>query len=240
MKKSLLIIIGLAMTSLTIQAQEDITGNWLMYFGTNKITDDLSIHTEAQYRNHTVEPVNIEQLLLRTGLNYHHKSGAIFTMGYGYIASHDYESPQVAPESREHRIFQQLILKNKVSRLNFEHRYRVEQRWVNSDYRSRLRYRLMATLPLNKSNMDEGTWFLSAYNELFVNTKQIYFDRNRLYGAVGYQLKPNIQCSTTVCPPRYEKTEAKVHDPTNNQQTIAVVFAVKNTDCFKPSNVNDL
>ena len=41
-------------------AQND-KGNWIMYFGTNKISEKLSIHSEAQYRNHTISPTNIEQ-----------------------------------------------------------------------------------------------------------------------------------------------------------------------------------
>lgn len=175
-----------------LQAQQGITGNWLMYFGTNRITDDLSIHSEIQHRNHTLEP-NIEQLLLRTGLNYHINKNAIVTAGYGYITSYDFESPQDNPESTENRIFQQLILKNKIGRLIFEHRYRVEQRWVNSDYRNRLRYRLMTFLPLNNSEITPGTIFLGLYDELFMNTEQTFFDRNRLYAALGYQVNPDLQ-----------------------------------------------
>lgn len=41
-------------------SQEDKTGNWLMYFGTNKISDKFSIHSEVQYRNHTLTPNNIK------------------------------------------------------------------------------------------------------------------------------------------------------------------------------------
>lgn len=175
------------------QQQEDIWGNWLMYFGTNRITDDWSIHSELQYRNHTVAPINIEQLLLRTGVNYHLSNNASVTLGYGYIASHLYDTPDRAPESREHRIFQQLILINKLSRLKFEHRYRLEQRWVNGDFRGRVRYRLMAFLPLNKPKIEKGTVFLGVYDEIFVNTEQVFFDRNRLYGAVGYQINPMVQ-----------------------------------------------
>jgi hypothetical protein len=174
-------------------AQQNEFGNWLMYFGTNRLTDDWSIHSEVQYRNHTIEPVNIEQLLLRTGLNYHLTKNAILTAGYGYIASHDFESDQKAPESREHRLFQQLILINKVSRLKFEHRYRYEQRWVNDDFKTRLRYRLMVFLPLNKPTITKGTIFLGIYDEIFLNVKQTFFDRNRFYVALGYQFSKTTQ-----------------------------------------------
>lgn len=168
-------------------------GNWIMYFGTNKISKDWSIHSEVQYRNHTVAPVNIEQLLLRTGANYHINKSAVVTLGYGYITGYDYKSSQKSPESRENRLFQQLILINKVSRLKFEHRYRLEQRWVNGDFRNRLRYRLMAFLPLNKPTIEKGTLFLGVYDEIFMNTKKTFFDRNRFYTALGYQINKMTQ-----------------------------------------------
>ena len=177
-------------------SQEDKVGNWLMYFGTNRISDDFSIHTEIQYRNHTITPNNVEQLLLRTGLNYHFSEKATVTAGYAYIPSYVYESEQNSPEVEEHRIWQQFILTNKIGRVKFEHRYRVEQRWVNQDYKNRLRYRLMLFVPLNKPVIEKGTLFLGVYDEIFINTKESFFDRNRLYGALGYQINKDINIQT--------------------------------------------
>ena len=174
-------------------SQQDKTGNWLMYFGTNKIHDNWSIHTEVQYRNHKIAPNTAEQLLLRTGLNYHLSSSSSVTLGYGFIPSYVYESEQKKPEITEHRIFQQLIMTNKIGRIKFEHRYRIEQRWVNDDYRNRLRYRLMAFIPINKPVIEEGTFFLGLFDEVFMNTKNTFFDRNRLYGALGYQISKTTQ-----------------------------------------------
>lgn len=170
-------------------------GNWLMYFGANKVSEKFSIHTEVQYRNHTLAPVNIEQLLLRTGLNYHFTDNAFATAGYGYIASHQYESEQTGPESEEHRIWEQFILINNVGRVKFEHRYRIEQRWVNKEYLNRFRYRIMLFVPLNKPSIETGTFFMGLYDEIFVNAQQTFFDRNRLYGALGYQIdkSTNVQ-----------------------------------------------
>ena len=173
--------------------QEEDFGNWLMYFGTNRVAEKWSIHSEVQYRNHTIEPVNIEQLLLRTGINYHISSDAIVTLGYGYVASHDFESVQKEPESVEHRIFQQLILKNRISRVRFEHRYRIEQRWVNNKYRNRFRYRIMTQVPINNPSFTAGTFSLALYNEIFVNGEKVFFDRNRLYGALGYHFNEHTQ-----------------------------------------------
>ncbi len=187
------LVLLLCSFSLSAQTGENETGNWLMYFGLNRISQDWSIHSEVQYRNHEIAPNTIEQLLLRTGLNYHLTKTSMLTAGYAYIASHDFESEQTKPESTEHRIWQQLIMTNQVKRIKFEHRYRIEQRWVNDDYRNRLRYRLMAFIPLNKPVIESGAFFLGIYNEIFVNTKQTFFDRNRLYGAVGYQFTPSTQ-----------------------------------------------
>lgn len=175
-------------SSLSAQTSEDELGNWLMYFGMNKLSDKLSIHSELQYRNHEVAPNTIEQLLLRTGVNYHFSKNAFATAGYGYIAGHQYESPESAPESVEHRIWQQFILVNYLNRVKFEHRYRIEQRFVNNNYRNRFRYRLMVFVPLNKPKIEDNTFFLGVYDEIFVNSEQTFFDRNRLYGALGYQL----------------------------------------------------
>lgn len=163
------------------------TGNWLMYFGTNRVSDKFSVHTEIQYRNHTITPDNIEQLLLRAGLNYHFSNKAFVSAGYAYITSYVFESEQKSPEAKEHRVWQQFILTNNIGRVKFEHRYRIEQRWVNQEYKNRFRYRLMLFIPLNKPIIEKGTLFLGLYDEIFINTKEPYFDRNRLYGALGYQ-----------------------------------------------------
>jgi hypothetical protein len=36
--------------------------------------------------------------------------------------------------------------------------------------------------------MDDKTFYLSAYNEIFLNTEDNIFDRDRLYGGIGYKL----------------------------------------------------
>ena len=164
-----------------------------MYFGSNKINEKYSLHTEFQFRNHTLIPNNTEQMLFRTGLNYHFAKDKFVTAGYAYIPSYEFGSEQDGPEVEEHRIWQQFIANEKYKKVKFEHRFRLEQRWVDGDYKNRVRYRLMMFAPLNKKTvMTEGSIFLGVYNEIFLNTKNTLFDRNRLYGAIGYQYKKNI------------------------------------------------
>jgi long-subunit fatty acid transport protein len=172
-------------------AQEEKPGNWIMYFGTNRVSEKFSIHTEIQFRNHTITPNNTEQLLLRAGLNYHFSDRSLITAGYAYIPSYIFESEQRKPETTEHRIWQQFISTDNIGRVKLEHRYRIEQRWVNQEYKNRIRYRLMLSVPLNKPVLEKGSLFLGFYDEIFMNTKKTFFDRNRLYGALGYQFSKN-------------------------------------------------
>lgn len=172
-------------------SQQD-NGNWLMYFGANKISEKFSIHSELQYRNHTISPTNIEQLLLRTGLNYHFKPNASATFGYAHIGNYVYESVRKSPETEEHRIWQQLLTTNNIGRVKFEHRYRLEERFAETDFKIRFRYRLMLFVPLNRPKIETGTMYLGVYDEIFINDKATFFDRNRLYGGLGYQHADNI------------------------------------------------
>lgn len=188
-KVILILLVGILTTK--TYSQEVEPGNWLMYFGQYKVQPKLSIHGEIQHRNHTVQP-DLEQLLIRTGLNYHFQSNAFVTGGYAYISSHPYQQDTSIVE---HRIWQQLIATQKLGPVKLEHRYRVEQRWVEGDYRNRLRYRLMAFIPVHKQIGEKGNVFIGLYDEIFMNTEQVYFDRNRAYAAVGYQINKgsNVQ-----------------------------------------------
>ncbi|WP_281987526.1 DUF2490 domain-containing protein [Aquimarina aggregata] len=169
---------------------EDEIGAWYMYFGTNRVSEKLSIHSEAQFRFYEVGST-FNQLLLRTGLNYHIEDKAIATLGYGYISTDgSFEDIPGEENAKEHRIFQQFILKNTSGKFKLEHRYRLEQRFIstqNDDFTEhRARYRLQLTYPINDK------WFLNAYDEVFINLQEPIFGQNRLYGAVGYNVQSNF------------------------------------------------
>jgi hypothetical protein len=171
------------------ESGEDKWGAWYMYFGMNRVSDKLSVHSEAQFRYYETQG-NFNQMLLRTGLNYHISQDAIATLGYAYILTDDTfsEFPDDI-DSRENRIFQQFILKNKVGEFLFEHRYRIEQRFFDfgdfTDTQHRARYRLQVTLPLT------DIFYLNAYDEVFLNLQDEIFNQNRLYFALGVNITDN-------------------------------------------------
>jgi len=191
MKKQLLLLALFA--SFSMQAQQigdDELGSWHMYFGTNKIAENWSIHTEGQLR-YFEQAENFNQLLLRTGINYHINPNAIVTFGYGFIET-DGSFEDLADEinAKEHRIFEQFILKDKVGEFRFEHRYRLEQRFIDfgdrNDTQHRARYRLQVTLPLT------DIFFLNFYDEIFLNLQDSVYGQNRLYGALGVNVTSNL------------------------------------------------
>jgi hypothetical protein len=57
-----------------------------------------------------------------------------------------------------------------------------------------LRYFLAINLLLNKPAWEKNCFYLSAYNELFVQSrKPDVFDRNRVYGALGWVPKKGLR-----------------------------------------------
>lgn len=176
------------------------TGSWSMYFGQFRFHNNWSIYTEAQHRDYGILN-ETQQILLRTGINFHCNSISSFTAGYAHVINHPEDNTSIVNPAVvvENRLWQQFNMRNNIGRILFDHRYRTEQRWIGSNnntrYLNRLRYLLRATVPLNKKEIEENTVFLSVYNEVFLHISPVPFDRNRLYGAIGYQFLPkaNIQ-----------------------------------------------
>ncbi|WP_372752859.1 DUF2490 domain-containing protein [Mariniflexile sp.] len=173
-----------------VKAQDSDFGNWLIYIGNKKINSKWNIHNEVQYRNYNAIG-DLEQLLLRTGLGYTFNEGKNnVLLGYVYILSENYVGDTDEKEDvNEHRIFQQFTASQTIGSITLNHRYRFEQRFVEADFKMRFRYFLGLNIPFSESSK----YYISAYNELFLNTKTAIFDRNRLYGGIGYQLNKNLK-----------------------------------------------
>jgi len=169
-------------------AQNSDLGNWFMYFGNKKFNNKWNLHHEVQYRNYNFIG-DLEQLLLRTGVGYNlTENNNNVLLGYGYILSSNYISDTEKENVSEHRIFQQFITNQSFGRFSLMHRYRFEERFIESDFRFRFRYFLAVRMALNNRKLVDKTFYLSAYNEIFISGDSPVFDRNRLYGALGYQL----------------------------------------------------
>lgn len=188
----LLSVLFFSLTSVFSFAQNNDLGAWYMYFGNNKITKKFNLHNEIQYRNFNGIG-DLEQLLIRTGIGYDlTDNNNNILLGYGFILSKPYKNGEKT-ENIEHRIFQQFITKQKFGRFNLQHRYRLEERFLEDDFRMRFRYYLGFNIPLSNKEMEPKTLYLSAYNEFFLHLNSPVFDRNRVYGALGFVINKNMK-----------------------------------------------
>lgn len=180
---------------------------WYMYFGNHKLTDRISLHTEYQWRR--ADWIKTwQQSLLRLGVDYKINDAVSVTVGYGNIITWPYGDQPLPYKFNEHRLWEQAVVTQRVNRFYLNHRYRLEQRWLQGNgtseentytFRERVRYRFLIMYPLNHPDLVPKTFFISAYDEIFAqfgkNFKFNYLDQNRLYVALGYQYSShgNIQ-----------------------------------------------
>lgn len=175
-------------------SQKTDTGNWFIYFGNQAINKKWNWHNEVQYRNYNFAG-DTQQLLLRTGIGYNlTDNNNNLLLGYAYINSQNYvgdTDDKIGNE--ENRIYQQFTTRQNFGRFYVQHRYRLEERFLKDDFQMRFRYFLALNVPVNKPTMEEKAFYISAYNEIFINAESPAFDRNRVYGALGYVINKNIK-----------------------------------------------
>ena len=191
------LLAGVLATPAFAQIDEDQLGAWYMYFWVKQLKDSQwGFQGDAQYRAWDLGG-DMEQLLLRGGVTYTtKKSDAIFTLGYANVTSGTFGGGDVT--SRENRIYQEALLPHKIgNRVDLRHRFRFEQRWVeDQDLRTRFRYTMFLNIPFRGDEIRKGSLYASFYDEIFINGQRgigddrevQLFDRNRLYGGIGYAL----------------------------------------------------
>ncbi len=194
MSLRLLILFLFFVSTHLLNAQDSKTGNWFIYFGNQAINKKWNWHNEVQYRNYNFAG-DLQQLMLRTGIGYNltEKNNNVL-LGYGYIRSENYVGDtDIKLTNEEHRIFEQYINRHQLGRVFFQHRFRIEERFLKNKFEIRGRYFLGINIPINKSNLDKGAIYASLYNETFLNFQNNVFDRNRAYAALGYVLHKNLK-----------------------------------------------
>ena len=184
------------------QVDEGQLGAWYIYTADWHAEDQSwGLKGDIQHRNWDVDG-DLEQLLIRGGFSLRPESlPGTYTVGFAHITSGQFGASDAT--STEYRVYQEADFGYRLGgRLRLGHRLRYEQRWVDGqDFRTRYRYMLSATVPINSAEMRSGTWYASGYNELFINGERHIgrgvrvdaFDRNRLYAALGYVVSGRTQ-----------------------------------------------
>ena len=199
---TVLLLFFFSQGSVGASIDDDELGAWYMASFIKQWSDsNWGFQGDIQYRSWD-HGSDLEQLLLRGGITFSPTaSNKLFTLGIASITS-----GQFGPSRKtvsENRVYQEALMPQRLGdRILLRHRFRFEQRWVEGqDFRTRFRYALSVPIPLNSTIVAEGTWSLSFYDELFVNGQRDigngrevdYYDRNRLYGALGYAISARTQ-----------------------------------------------
>jgi hypothetical protein len=199
MYKWLVVSLFFVSISITAKAQYDGLGGW------NVMTINLpgsmehrwGGYLEAQNRNYGVTN-RFYYYETKGGVSYNIDKNNIALLGMGRYVTYNYEDIDDGPNLQEFRLWEQFVSNQYLGRIKFEHRYRVEQRWFNTGYRNRFRYRLSANIPINKLKVEPGTLFGILYDEVFFNNKAPNFERNRVAALLGFQFSKPFALQTGI------------------------------------------
>lgn len=208
------IISILMLLSLSSHAQNDRINdfnntNWLQTFNTITLNKKLSLHAEYQWRREKGLKF-WQQGLLRIGANYKIADNVIAHVGYGWAETFPYGDYPIANNGTfpEHRLYEQLTLRQPSGKVLFTHRFRVEQRWLGRVkagtagdreiedwfFLHRFRYQFRTQYPFwTKSDKQ---LYGAAADEIFIgagkNLGTNIFDQNRIFLLLGLKLNKKV------------------------------------------------
>jgi hypothetical protein len=169
---------------------------WYVYSGDHPVSGPWGVHLEGQWRRADLG-LRWQQLFVRPALNYRISDTLMFSIGYGFAQTYPYGDFPVRAAFPEHRIYQQVLVRQPVRVANLQHRFRLEQRFVRYPqpqplswtYQNRFRYFGRADFPLTRYGNGEAEWYLPVSNEIFIGMPPNYgarpFDQNRLSVGIG-------------------------------------------------------
>ncbi|MCC6726055.1 MAG: DUF2490 domain-containing protein [Saprospiraceae bacterium] len=180
---------------------------WYMYFGDHKFSEKWGVHLEAQFRR-SGAIADPQQLLLRTGLNYHFNPAVFATVGYCFVKTSPYGDFPVKTDFPESRFWEQLQMKSQHGRFEWINRLRLEQRMVKSPvataadpnkyepgdavYSNRFRLLNRVSIPFKGTTIVDKSFYFTVYDEVLFsfgkNVAANALDQNRAYAALGYKI----------------------------------------------------
>ncbi len=176
-----------------------------------KLDDKWSLAGEFQWRRthiiskpqQTVYKLAVNRLVF-PGVNI--RAGVALAESYNYG---DIPLNSMGKQFTEHRAYEMLGLNNKFGRVESNHRFMLEQRWVGrySDvsldkeddyvYTNRFRYMYRVQIPLKGREITNKTPYAAVYDEVFIgfgkNVNENVFDQNRLGLLLGYRFSPKVR-----------------------------------------------
>ncbi|RYE18220.1 MAG: DUF2490 domain-containing protein [Sphingobacteriaceae bacterium] len=184
----------------------EFTG-WGAWFHSQKFSKHWGGLFDLQLRS-APEFGYVRNPLIRPAVSYYFNPNKLVSVGYLFTGTKRYNDSESIFRV-EQRIFEQFIINHKLGKSNtLQHRFRLEQRFVNSQgtqdqfFAQRLRYFARGIFPFKKDSVFRKGAFVGLQNEVFANVQNSaklngqFFDQNRAYASVGYRLNRKIDLET--------------------------------------------
>lgn len=174
---------------------------WLFYNGDHPVSERWGIHFDGQWRRSSLG-TRWQQYQLRPGVNFYLNPSVMLTLGYVFTDTYPYGDFAFPYRFPEHRIYQQVLVRQPIGRVLLSHRYRLEQRYIgemnpaepsqveNWRYQNRFRYQLRAMIPITRGNGGGPEWYIPVSNEILLhfgpNFGASIFDQARPFIGIGH------------------------------------------------------
>lgn len=186
---------------------------WVSHWGDHRVLDRWSLHSEAHWRRAELG-ASAQQVLLRPAVNFHLNDQVMFTAGYSHYRNTPYGEHPARFANWEHNVYQQVQISRSIGRVRISDRLRLEQRFIarmrsesasegnavldGYAYQNRLRFRLMASVPLGRdTDGKDGPFSLHVYDEVFLNFGDTHIpdhiQQNRVSALLGYRVNKPVQ-----------------------------------------------
>jgi len=206
---SILLLLSLCSSAQNDRVSDFNNTNWLQTFNTISLSKKWSLHAEYQWRREKGLKY-WQQGLLRIGANYKLTDNVIVHAGYAWAETFPYGDYPIANNGTfpEHRLYEQLTLRQPTGKLLFTHRFRIEQRWLgrvkpgtagNREiedwfFLHRFRYQFRTQYPFYTKG--DKQFYSAAADEIFIgagkNLGVNIFDQNRIFLLLGYKLNKKV------------------------------------------------
>lgn len=162
-------------------------GTWNIFNARGNIVEDLGFMSEFQLRSYSLYN-EFFYYELKGGISYAVSENFTFFVGTGFYHTFPSGGNFITPsQQKELRTWIELTSKQYLDRFNFEHRYRIEQRFTSNGYKNRYRYRLLFVIPFNNDQLIDNTIYSAIFEEVFFTNLPPYFERNRIFAGLGYK-----------------------------------------------------
>ncbi len=176
--------------------------SWWVYQGDHSLgKTDFGVFVQVQARRANAG-ATWQQMQFLQGLTYQLSPKVQVSAGYVWTRTARYGDRPAPRPLLEHRTYQQLLIKHTANKLTLDHRFRLEQRFLETTagnlnyfrYQNRIRYQLRLAIPVTQK------WYAYGGSEVMFhfgpNHGPDALDQHRPFGGIGYKLSEHNKLET--------------------------------------------